>query len=152
MPKRARLLCCQTILVLSLLSACATFFETGSVYRETGRVADLFLEPTLDVGAGPDQFPGARGYNYLQFANLDGHGAFDAFVSAGEYVFFLPAAAGSLLYGAIALPFRTDLPPLRFVLGRLPYYGGCVMVAIYDPIVHDIPVLLARAVSRDRAD
>jgi hypothetical protein len=160
----------SSILLLAVLlfgSACAPYFEEGSRYRTSGRVADLLLEPTLDLGTGPDQFPGSMGTLDPPLGNADGHGAFDTFVTASELPFFLPAAAGSLAFVGMAAPAnvavalvgrgrpgfwpnplaqsaRRGSAALRFAAVRIPYYAGCAAVALYDPMIHDLPVLAGR--------
>jgi len=164
----SRIVASLPVLLISLASGCSTFFGPGNAHKETGSVADLLMEPTLDIGWDTDQHPPEAPLcvKWSDYYDVDGHGYYDVVVVATEEVFLLPC--GAVAYaGAMILSQESFMRFLRRggILVEAPatvvfwiwlgYEGvtevvGCAAVAVYDSIVHDIPVLVvgkpARAV------
>jgi len=136
------------------LAGCQTAQTPGSVYRQTGRIADLLAEPTFDVGADPAavKFYSSRVPHY----DADGHGVFDVPMVFFEQLMFAPTwffSAGLSLSGSepyVGAPAPPGMGPLLrkgmgwtfAVPGMLSYLAGLGGAMGFDIAAHDMPVIL----------
>ncbi|MCX8037183.1 MAG: hypothetical protein N3D11_09105 [Candidatus Sumerlaeia bacterium] len=151
-------------LILVLVAAgCQTATMPGSVYRQTGRIADLLAEPTFDVGGDPNEsvFYSFRVPHY----DADGHGLYDIPFVASQQMFFAPVwlcTAGYRLVGGDSY-FGGPRPGMGGPAGRggqsmdwlrgLGAYGFAIpgvgfywmatgTVTVLDAGFHDVPVIV----------
>jgi len=127
------------------------FFEEGSRYKKSGRVADLLSEPTLDIGFRQGQFLGRGSLQrkWIDYYDADRHGFADVPVVASEQAFFAFSLStyylGETLFKHSPESFRGGAGVLWWGLtyaGGVNIILGWAAVAVYDPIVHDIPVIV----------
>jgi hypothetical protein len=154
------------ILLVVLSVGCQTARRSGSVYKQTGRISDLLVEPTFDVGRGP---PENSFYDFrVRHYNADGHGAFDVPIVVIEQFLFSPVWVFSAALQITGISPHLWAPPpaasgptalfsmvnwvLSLVEGwcvgipaMLCYYGCFAATMVFDIVAHDLPVIVVGA-------